>query len=124
MAKYNPFAEKAGMTKVAEQQPPEEALSILKILESLGFDSHLLDSKTHVRSRLETLTNSEILTVKKVFTKQRHTRFVKNFSYHLPFGTRDAYVKEVMGANIDRLVHLIRICGFLMQTKAYLLWKG
>jgi ABC-type ATPase with predicted acetyltransferase domain len=28
MAKYNPFAEKAGMRKIAEQPPPKEALKI------------------------------------------------------------------------------------------------
>ena len=38
MAKYNPFAEKAGMAKIAEQHPPREALNVLKILEKLGFE--------------------------------------------------------------------------------------
>jgi hypothetical protein len=53
---------------------------------------------------------------------QRHTRFMKSFSYHLPFGTKDAYVKEIMTADLNKIANLIRICGFLMQTKAYLFW--
>lgn len=37
MAKYNPFAEKAGMKKVFEQQPSEEALRVADALSSFGF---------------------------------------------------------------------------------------
>ena len=42
MAKYNPFAEKAGMRKIAEQPPPKEALAIAEVLSKLGFNIHLL----------------------------------------------------------------------------------
>jgi hypothetical protein len=28
-----------------------------------------------------------------------------------------------MAADLDKLANLIRICGFLMQTKIYLFWK-
>ena len=49
---------------------------------------------------------------------------MKSFSYHLPFGMKDAYVKEIMAANLDKLANLTRICGFLMQTKVYLPWQS
>ena len=49
--------------------------------------------------------------------------FMKSFSSHLPFGTKDAYVKELMEVDLDKLANLVRVCGFLMQTKAYLFWK-
>jgi hypothetical protein len=48
---------------------------------------------------------------------------MKSFSYHLPFGTKDAYVKEIMAADLNKLANLIKICGFLMQTKVYLFWR-
>jgi hypothetical protein len=48
---------------------------------------------------------------------------MKSFSYHLPFGTKEAYVKEIIAADLGKLASLIRICGFLMQTKVYLFWK-
>jgi hypothetical protein len=48
---------------------------------------------------------------------QRHARFLKSFLHHLPFGTKEAYAKEIMAADLDKLANLIRICGFLMQTK-------
>jgi hypothetical protein len=48
---------------------------------------------------------------------------MKSFSGHLPFGIKDAYAKEILAADLDKLASLIRICGFLMQTKIYLFWK-
>ncbi|MCS7113836.1 MAG: GNAT family N-acetyltransferase [Nitrososphaerota archaeon] len=45
MAKYNPFAEKAGMQKIAEQPPPKEAIKIIEILQNLGFNVQLLGSQ-------------------------------------------------------------------------------
>lgn len=42
MAKYNQFAEKAGMAKVVMQEPPKEAEKVLHVLEKLGFNRELL----------------------------------------------------------------------------------
>ena len=123
MAKYNPFAEKAGMRRILEQWPPKEAVSIVSVLEGLGFGTQLLGSRTCVVSKLQPLAEMDVLRIREAFAKYRHTRFMKSFSYHLPFGTRDAYVREIMAADLNKLANLVRICGFLMQTKAYLLWK-
>ena len=62
--------------------------------------------------------------IREAFIKQRHTRFMKSFSYHLPFGTKDAYVKEITAADLGKLAGLIKICCFLMQTKVYMFWKN
>jgi hypothetical protein len=48
---------------------------------------------------------------------------MKGFSYHFPFGTKEAYAKEIMAADSNKLAGLIWICGFLMQTKVCLLWS-
>jgi len=52
MAKYNPFAEKAGMQKIAEQPPPKEALAIIETLQQLGFTIQLLGSEKYVLNKL------------------------------------------------------------------------
>jgi hypothetical protein len=36
---------------------------------------------------------------------------------------KKVYAKEVMKANLERLAHLIKVCGFLLQTKVYLFWE-
>jgi hypothetical protein len=48
--------------------------------------------------------------------------FYEAFSYHLPFGVKKAYREEIDRLNKERLAYLIKICGFLMQTKVYLFW--
>jgi len=49
---------------------------------------------------------------------------MKYFFCHIPFGRKEAYTKEVMKASLERLARLIKVCGFLMQTKVYLFWKS
>jgi hypothetical protein len=114
MAKHNPFAEKAGMKRMAEQAPPKEATKIVELLRELGFNEQLLGSSTYVVSKLQTLTEKDVLRIREAFAKHRHTRFMKSFSYHLPFGTRDAYIKEIMAADLNELA--ARACRFSQGT--------
>jgi len=123
MAKYNPFAEKAGMKKIVEQQPPKEARGILATLQGLGFNDELLSSEKNVLEKLNALDDAEVGRIKEAFVKYNHPRFMKAFSYHLPFGAKQAYCQEITCLNLEKLAHLIKICGFLMQTKVYLFWK-
>ncbi|MGB9842532.1 MAG: hypothetical protein ACPLKZ_07470 [Candidatus Bathyarchaeales archaeon] len=124
MAKYNPFAEKAGMQKIEEQPPPREALKIAEILQKHGFNIQLLASEKYVLNKLQSLSETETQTIKEAFTKHCHARFMKCFFCHMPFGKKKVYAKEVSKANPERLAHLIKVCGFLMQTKVYLFWRA
>ena len=123
MAKYNPFAEKAGMKRIAEQAPPKEAMRIVGLLRELGFNEQLLGSEKYVFERLQSLDGQDVQRIRQAFVKCSHPRFMKAFSYHLPYGQKQAYKEEVEHLGLDRLAGLIKICGFLMQTKAYLFWK-
>jgi len=73
-----------------------------------------------VISKLQTLTYMDMLRIWEDYVKSRHITFKKSFSYHLLFGTKDAYVKEILAADLNKLANLIKICGFLMLTKAHL----
>ena len=123
MAKYNPFGEKAGMRKIAEQPPPKEALKIAETLQHLGFNIQLLGSEKYVLNKLQTLSGHEIAIVRQAFIKHCHTRFIKYFFPHLVFGHKKVYDEEIKKATLERLARLIKVCGFLMQTKVYLFWK-
>jgi hypothetical protein len=120
MAKYNPFAEKAGMVRVAMQEPPKEAVKVLQVLETLGSNRELLGSSRHVAENLEGLSQIQIVELKNSFARFRHTRFSKSFSYHLPYGTVEMYRRQIQGASLEKLAVMIRICGFLLQSKVYL----
>jgi hypothetical protein len=41
----------------------------------------------------------------------------------MPFGKKEAYTKAVRKASLEKLACLIKVCGFLMQTRVYLFWK-
>jgi tRNA(Met) C34 N-acetyltransferase TmcA len=123
MAKYNPFAEKAGMQKITEQLPPKEALKIVGILHKLGFNVQLLSSEKYVLSKLHGLNQREIQSIKDALIKHSHARFMKYFFCYMPFGRKEAYAMEVRRASLERLAHLIKVCSFLMQTKVFLFWK-
>jgi GNAT superfamily N-acetyltransferase len=123
MAKYNPFAEKAGMQKIAEQPPSKEALAIAEALQQIGFKINLLESEKYVLDKLLSLKETELQTIKEVFIRHSHARFMKYFFCHMPFGRKQEYVKAVAKTDLERLAHLIKVCGFLLQTKVYLFWK-
>ena len=123
MAKYNPFGEKAEMRKIAEQPPPKEALAIAEILQQLGFNIQLLGSERYVLNKLQTLSDAEIAIIREAFIKHCHTRFMKYFFPHLLFGHKKDYVEKIKKASLERLARLIKVCGFLLQTKVYLFWK-
>ena len=124
MAKYNPFAEKAGMQKIAEQPPPKEALKIVEILQQLDFNIQLLGSEKYVLNKLQTLNDEGLEKLRESFIKHCHARFMKYFFCHIPFGRKKVYAKEVMKASLERFARLIKVCGFLLQTKVYLFWEN
>jgi len=123
MAKYNPFAEKAGMKRIAEQAPPKEDTRIVELLRELGFNEQLLGSEKYVLEKLQSLSGQDVERIKQALVKHSHPRFMRAFSYHLPYGQKQAYRKEMEHLTLQKLTKLIKICGFLMQTKIYLFWK-
>jgi hypothetical protein len=124
MARYNPFAEKAGMEKVAEQHPPKEAVSVVEVLKDTGFNIELISSTKYVLSKLQSLAKRDIEKIRQVFIRSRHIRFMKSFSYHLPFGKKEDYEMMIADANVQKLAQLINICNSLMQKKIYLLARA
>jgi hypothetical protein len=126
MAKYNPFAEKAGMERVVFQTPGKQALKISSQLEQLGFNSKLFGSQTYVTNRLGQLSPEKIGLMKEAFIKNHHPRIGKEVvpcRDNMVFGTKEAYAKGIGEADLAKLAKLIRIAGMLLQVKAYLFWQ-
>ena len=124
-AKFSPFAEKAGMRKVAEQQSVETVSKISCVLLELGFDMQLLGSERYVKAKLENLSSVQLSQVRGAFVKNAHPRFKKEFaaSRHQPFGLTSDYIKGIENADSEKLGKLIKIVGMLLQTKVYLFWS-
>jgi GNAT superfamily N-acetyltransferase len=124
MAKYNPFAERAGMRNVVTKDPPEEARRLAEALKDFGFDLQLLGSERYVRGKLEALSTKQIAALKEAFMRNDHQRFRKEFAAirHVPYGTTKAYREGVEAADLGKLAKLVKIVGILLQTKVYLFW--
>lgn len=60
MAKYNPFAEKAGMKRIVKQAPPKEAAKIVELLCELGFSEQLLGCEKYVLEKLQSLSSQNV----------------------------------------------------------------
>ena len=125
MAKYNPFAEKAGMKKVLEQMPSEEALRVADTLSGLGFALKLLGSQKHVLDKLQNLSPEQLTTLKEAFIKNDHPRFRREIAAirHMPYGTAAVYKAGIRNAITDRMAKLVKIVGMLLQTKVCLFWR-
>ena len=53
MARYNPFAEHAGMTRICESKPDKSILEAVAKLENLGFTSYLLAVPEYNKRKLK-----------------------------------------------------------------------
>jgi hypothetical protein len=125
MAKYNPFAEKAGMQKIAVKHPDQKVLNVAKTLDEFGFDLQLLNSEKYIQQKIEALSLWCLEETKKAFIKNKHPRFKKTVAAarHLPFGNTDSYITNVKQANSEKIRQLIKLFGMLLQSKIYLFWK-
>jgi hypothetical protein len=124
MAKYSPFAEKAGMRKIIEQQSVESISRISKTLFETGFDLQLISSLCYVQQKLKNLEPDQLIKLKEAFIKNKHPRLRKEFavSRHEPFGKSTDYVRGIMSADLSKIAKLVKLVGMLMQTKVYLFW--
>jgi hypothetical protein len=95
MAKYNPFAEKAGLQKVIEQKPLNSILAIAGFLSELSFNLQLLGSGNYVSQKIDSLGPLDRVKLKEAFIKNKHPRFEKEFavSRHQPFGKTSDFIR-------------------------------
>jgi hypothetical protein len=80
MAKYSPFAEKAGMQKVAEHQSVQSISRVARALSDFGFDLHLLGSERYVLGKFEGLSTEQLCKLKDIFIRNKHPMFKREFS--------------------------------------------
>lgn len=126
MAKYNPFAEKAGLRKVVEQQPLKSVLRIAEVLSDFGFAMPFLSSEHYVLEKLMRFSSTELAQLKEAFIENTHPRFKKEFtvSRHQPFGRASDYVRCIENADFEKMAKLVKLVGMLLQLKVYLVWKA
>ena len=125
MAKYNPFAEHAGLQRIAMQEASKATLHVADILTEFGFDIQLLGSEKYLLNKLESLTPPQITTLRAVLVKTKHPRIAKEFAgtRHVPYGRAADYKKGIENADLPKIARILKVVGMLLQTKIYLFWS-
>jgi hypothetical protein len=124
MARYNPFFEKAGMTRIHQTTPTKQALAIRNTLEKLGFNTTLLSSDKYALTQLKSLTQTQLEVLRQTFMQNYHPRLAKEFFHDEPYGTHLQYQQRLQIATSEKLAKLITVTALLLQTKIYLFWRG
>jgi len=123
MARYNPFFEKAGMKKIAEQEPDSSCQRAIEELRKLGFNPILLASKKQNLRCLRKLSKEEMKRCKDILAKIRHPRLRRAAVSEKPYTNSATYRSALEKAGIEKIARMLRVLSILMQTKVYLLWK-
>jgi len=126
MARYNPFFEHAGLTKIAESKPDPRILEAVEKLRVLGFNPIFLSSEKANLEKLRRMSVEEVEQVKNIFKEVSKSSGVyrkRIMSVHEAYLTHEQFCARVDKASLEKLAKMLRILGFLTQTKVYLFWK-
>ena len=132
MAKYNPFFEKAGMTKIMIKTPDPKVLRAIRILDARGLESKFIASESYNIRKLEVMTPQQLEGVYSTMASNYHPRLGKHVREVTTWGTafshkgvnaQKAFAEGVRKLSIPRLAHLIRVLALLAQTSVYLFYK-
>jgi ABC-type ATPase with predicted acetyltransferase domain len=125
MAKYSPFAEKAGMKKIVEQHSVAGIEKLTQKLRQLGFNLQFISSQHYVESKIKSLSSEQVEELKAAFIANKHPRLKKAIasSRHQPYGQTSEYISNVQTADSLKICRLIKVLAMLSQPKVYLFWK-
>jgi len=123
MAKYNPFLERAGMQKIDESRPSPQLVKAVERLREIGFSPVFLTSEITNLKKLRGMAPKEVDEVRNVFKEISGIYGRRLLSIYQAFLTKEDFEARVESASVERLAKMLRILGFLTQTKVYLFWK-
>ncbi|MCW4016798.1 MAG: ATP-binding cassette domain-containing protein [Candidatus Bathyarchaeota archaeon] len=123
MAKYNPFLEKAGMTKITQSTPNPQVTKTVEKLADLNFNPVFLTSEKANINKLQNMTKTELNKVRDIIKEVKGIYRKRVAGTKKPFLNNKEYANIVDNADTTKLAKMMRIIGFLTQTKVYLFWK-
>ena len=118
MARYNPFAERAGLKKVCESKPDKSILEAVAELKKIGFTSYLLAVPEYNKRMLK----ERVPQVKEILSSFCYPYNRRIAGQHGHFTIED-YKKWLKKAERDDLARALRRLAQLNQSKVYLFWE-
>jgi ABC-type ATPase with predicted acetyltransferase domain len=118
MARYNPFAEHAGMTRICESKPDKSIVEAVVNLEKLGFTSYLLSVPEYNERKLKGLVTQ----VKEILESYSYPYNRRIAGAHGCFTKKD-YNEWLQNTEKSELARALSRLAQLNQSKVYLFWK-
>jgi len=125
MARYNPFAEKAGMRLIRVTEPHISIVRAIEGLRGLGFNPVLLSSARRSDEILATLSGDELESLKKQLLGINSIYYKRLSRSGRPYVKKAEYEEWLTEQNNWSLARNLATLSTLGQSKAYLYWhKG
>lgn len=118
MARYNPFAEHAGMTRICESKPDKSILEAVTKLEKLEFTSYLLSVPVYNKGMLD----GRVPQVKEILGSFSYPYNRRIAGAHGRF-TKKEYSDWLQQVEKPELARALSRLAQLNQSKVYLFWK-
>ena len=106
------------MKKILESKPHPAVLEAIEKMRKLGFNLVFLSSEKYNIHQLRALRAvSQVKTILKDLSKAVGIYRKRLWSSHKAYYTHKEFCKHVEGADVKKLAKMLRILGFLTQTK-------
>ena len=123
MAKYNPFAEKAGMQKIMESKPNMNLLHAMGQLRELGFDPLMLGGISQNRRIIGHVERGKVVSILEELSEKEGVLRKRLLSLSAVYPTHEEFLEKMNRASSGDLAVILKRLAFLAQTKTYLFWR-
>jgi ABC-type lipoprotein export system ATPase subunit len=123
MAKYNPFAERAGMQKIAESKPNLNIQIAMDQLASLGISSTMLPSLDYDMNKIGQIGKEQIIRILTQLSRKESVLRKRLLAITTVYPTQEQFIETINSLSDEGLAKILRRLSFLKQMKVYLFWQ-
>jgi len=124
MARYNRFAEAAGMVKVGEKGPEPAIEEAVRELRELGIDDRLMASERYGLRILSKMDEASLERVREILASLRNLGLMRSLlTSHEAYPKPEGWENLMRKADIACLARALSILAFLRARKIYLIWR-
>jgi len=124
MAKYNPFGERGGLTKMAEIKQSKGAMDALNKLEDLGFNTNLLGSSNYDAKKIKEVGKDKIVKILEKLSNSEGGWRKRLLPFPKVYPSHKEWVEKIMNLDEEGLAKVLKKLSFLVQAKVYLFWRN